>query len=102
MSDGGNVVPRITKAEHIGPSDTGDNIEAKRVANYTWNPITAGWERAGNGLVPATFDYISIPSYDVNNNPLTVIYKTGGASGTTVCTLTITYSGSNIATVTRS
>lgn len=40
---GGNTVPRIEKAEHIGPSDTGDNIEAKRVATYAWNGST--WER---------------------------------------------------------
>jgi hypothetical protein len=26
----GNVVPTIVAAEHIGPSDTGDNIEAKQ------------------------------------------------------------------------
>lgn len=37
MADGGNTVPRITKSEHIGPDDTGDNIQAKRVAAYVWN-----------------------------------------------------------------
>jgi hypothetical protein len=45
-NDGGNSVPRITKAEHIGPDDTGDNIEAKRVASYVWNVGTSEWERA--------------------------------------------------------
>lgn len=45
--DGGNSVPRITKAEHIGPDDTGDNIEAKRVAVYEWNGTN--WERSGGG-----------------------------------------------------
>lgn len=39
----GNVVPTIVKAEHIGPDDTGDNIEAKRVAGYVWNGST--WQR---------------------------------------------------------
>ena len=43
MSDGGNTVPRIANAEHIGPNDTGDNIEAKRVAGYIWNGTS--WER---------------------------------------------------------
>lgn len=58
MANGGNTVPRITKAEHIGPDDTGDNIEAKRVANYIWNPAGGGsWERAtassgGGGIDP--------------------------------------------------
>lgn len=43
--NGGQTVPRITRAEHIGPLDTGDNIEAKRVAGYVWNPDTLAWER---------------------------------------------------------
>lgn len=33
----------ITQSEHISPTKTGDNIEAKRVANYVWNGST--WER---------------------------------------------------------
>lgn len=41
----GNVVPRITQAEHIGPLDTGDNIEAKRVANYAVGPDGTTWAR---------------------------------------------------------
>lgn len=45
MHNGGNTVPRITNAEHIGPNDTGDNIEAKRAANYVWNSDTSNWER---------------------------------------------------------
>lgn len=53
---GGNTVPRIVEAEHIGPQDTGDNIEAKRVANYVWNGVE--WERdtgsGGNGSDSAT------------------------------------------------
>lgn len=40
---GGNKVPEITGAEHISPEHTGDNISAKRVANYIWNG--ADWER---------------------------------------------------------
>lgn len=34
----------ITRAEHISPRKTGDNIQAKRVANYVWNG--SAWERA--------------------------------------------------------
>lgn len=40
---GGNVVPSVTGAEHIGPQQTGDNIEAKRVAGYVWNG--SEWQR---------------------------------------------------------
>lgn len=42
---GGNVVPSVTAAEHIGPQQTGDNIEAKRVAGYVWDPSTSTWVR---------------------------------------------------------
>lgn len=51
--NGGNTVPRITRAEHIGPNDTGDNIEAKRVVAYSWNSGTGLWER-GTGEASAT------------------------------------------------
>lgn len=34
----------ITQAEHLSPLKTGDNIQAKRVANYVWNG--SEWERA--------------------------------------------------------
>lgn len=40
---GGNRVPEITGAEHISPEHTGDNISAKRVANYVWDG--AAWIR---------------------------------------------------------
>lgn len=50
-------------------------------------------------LVPYAYDYVSC-SYS-NGLVTSVVYKSGGASGTTVATLTITYSGTDIATVTR-
>lgn len=51
-------------------------------------------------LVPVAYDYISLgyTGADITG----VVYKTGGASGTTVATLALTYDGSsNILTVTR-
>lgn len=45
MSSGGNIVPAITKAEHIGPNDTGDNIEAKKVAQYGYDTSAGEWRR---------------------------------------------------------
>lgn len=50
-NEGGNTLPRIAKAEHIGPQDTGDNIEAKRVANYVWNGVD--WERQSSSITVA-------------------------------------------------
>lgn len=52
-----------------------------------------------NEAVKQAWDYVSL-SY-TGDNLTSVIYKKGGASGTTVCTLTLAYSGSNITSVTR-
>jgi len=49
MPKGGNKVPDITQAEHIGPLDTGDNISAKRVAVYETNDGVS-WVRKGTQL----------------------------------------------------
>lgn len=54
-----------------------------------------------NSLVPGVYDYIGITN-NVDGNPTEVVYKTGGASGVTVSTLTITYDGTNILSVTKS
>lgn len=47
------------------------------------------------GLVPDVYDTVQITSYTANNDPATVVYRTGGSAGTIVATLTITYDGSN-------
>ena len=51
-------------------------------------------------LIPFEFDYINLtPS---GTNPTMVTYKTGGASGTTVATLTLVYdANNNVETITR-
>jgi hypothetical protein len=53
-------------------------------------------------LVPFAYDFIDL-GYDGSNRLTTVVYKTGGAGGTTVATLTIAYVGATtlIDTVTR-
>lgn len=76
--------------------NTTDNIQAEvdssnRLKTYS---IT------GNALIPSAYDYIAL-SY-TGSDITGVVYKTGGAAGTTVATLTITYDGSgNVLTVTR-
>jgi hypothetical protein len=40
---GGDRVKQTAEAEHIGPDYTGDNISAKKTANYVWNG--SAWER---------------------------------------------------------
>ena len=98
MSDGGNMVPRITKAEHIGPNDTGDNIEAKRTANYVWNDLTDQWERmeqpggssgSATGLIPFAFDDIEWSGTPdaFGNYPTATVRE----SAVDLATLTFTY-----------
>jgi hypothetical protein len=53
---------------------------------------------AGMAIPPN--DYISL-SY-TSGNLTSVVYKTGGSSGTTVATLTLAYSGSDLVSVTKS
>jgi hypothetical protein len=49
--------------------------------------------------IPAN-DYIAL-GY-TGSNLTSIVYKSGGASGTTVATLTLAYSGSNLISVTKS
>lgn len=70
--------------------ETGGNLES----------INAGIETL-NSLVPSVYDYIAL-SY-TSGNLSTAVYKHGGAGGTVVSTLTLTYDGSNnLLTVTKS
>lgn len=50
-------------------------------------------------LVPEPYDYIS---FTPESNPETIVFKLGGASGETVATLTLTYNGNDVSTITRS
>ena len=52
------------------------------------------------GFTIPAYDYISL-GY-TSSNLTTVIYKTGGSAGTTVATLTLAYSGSQLTRVTKS
>ena len=52
------------------------------------------------GLDIPIHDYIAL-SY-TGSNLTSVVYKTGGAGGTTVATLTLTYTGSQLDSVTKS
>ncbi|MFA5406953.1 MAG: hypothetical protein WC307_06375 [Candidatus Nanoarchaeia archaeon] len=52
-----------------------------------------------NSLVPDSYDYMSF-GY-TGDNITDIVYKIGGASGTIVATLTLTWSGSNITSVAR-
>lgn len=111
-------------AEHIGPEQTGDNIEAKRVANYVWNPTginvttgdpTGAWERQGPSggsasdiqnvemitALRALFQQIVVPSwFDPTTNTLRIGNNSVVISSGTVTTVTnLTNFGTNAADV---
>ena len=52
-----------------------------------------------NALVPDEYDYISL-SY-TGSNLTGVVFKSGGSGGTTVATLTLSYTGSVLDSVTK-
>lgn len=84
--------------------------KTKRVLLYGWdsddltNPktkikVNSSGELMLSSLVPEKYDYIEL-SY--TGSDLTgVVYKTGGASGTTVATLTLGYTDSKLTSVER-
>lgn len=83
MSDGGNVVPRIAKAEHIGPTDTGDNIEAKRVAKYAWDGAT--WSRSPIPWFTKPYDRLVITYTDATKATIsTIVSKLAGVTQETI------------------
>lgn len=51
---------------------------------------------AGQLAVPA-YDYMALTYYGATNNIQTQVFKSGGASGTTVATITYTYVNSAVA-----
>jgi hypothetical protein len=69
----------------------------------TWYPVKVdsnGQLNVVSGLVPESYDYLDI-SY-TGDNLTGIVYKSGGAGGSTVATLAFTYDGSdNIDTITR-
>lgn len=90
MNEGGNTVPRISKAEHIGPDDTGDNIEAKRVAPYRWTG--EAWERSTGvppGFITKPYDFVAATYPTASSEIYT--FKTGGSGGTTTDIITVVY-----------
>ena len=60
------------------------------------------------GALPVDIAGLSIPAHDyislgyTGSNLTSVVYRSGGAGGTTVATLTLGYTGSNLTSVTKS
>jgi hypothetical protein len=79
-------------------SVTADGVEIK---NDIGNPVpVSGTVNVLTGLEIPDHDYIAL-SY-TGDNLTGVVYKTGGSGGTTVATLTLAYTGSQLISVTKS
>ena len=82
--------------------NTGDGVNLATEADRTiTKPQGLGPVIPGLEIPP--HDYLSIsPTAAPSTGTQTITYKEGGASGTTVATLTITYASGNVSTVVRS
>lgn len=87
----------ISRAEHISPRKTGDNIQAKRVVPYEWNGTD--WNRKSAPFLTKPYDTAIITYTDSTKSTIaTVATKLGGVPQET---LTLT-SGSTTDTWARS
>lgn len=75
-------------------------MEQPVIDTDTLNVAIAGTINTLANLSIPKHDYISL-GY-TGSNLTTVVFKTGGAAGTTVATLTLGYSGSTLTSVTKS
>lgn len=94
----GHTQPSIDLEEHrsIG------GVNAKAVVPYGYAGGTA-LTPLPPPLVDVAYDYISMSNADPNGNYRTFQFKTGGSSGSTQRTLSLTYDvNSNVTSITRS
>lgn len=86
------------------------NPGLKKVGGYIWDTSSLAWVRSTGDSSGASsvIEGLSIPAHDyialsyTGSNLTGVIYKTGGAGGTTVATLTLAYTGSVLDSITKS
>lgn len=86
-------MPNSPKVSNIPLSDYRVKTTINSDLSHTQHVIIA------SGLVPAVYDYISL-SY-TGDDMTGVVYKTGGAAGSTVATLTLVYTASVLQSVTK-
>jgi hypothetical protein len=96
-----NPLTRRLLVEPSALNGATDSVSLHNEGGELINPATEDGNLANiPGLSIPIHDYIGL-TY-TGSNLTTVVYKTGGASGTTVATLTLTYDGSdNLITVTK-
>jgi hypothetical protein len=81
-------------------SPVATNVGVLNASSVRINPATEESLVKLNGFSIPVYDYIDL-GY-TSTNLTSVVYKLGGSGGTTVATLTLGYSGSDLVSVTRS
>lgn len=103
-----NQVLEIAQLTAINSNTTGLATEAKQddeitAINQVDTDLLAFSAKTASALVSDPFDYQDITYVGATTDIDQVIYKTGGAAGTIIATLTMGYDGSNrLTSVTRS
>lgn len=87
---GNKNVATPDQSEHIGDDTTGDNIQAKRTANYNWDGTN--WNRSLSRLFTIAYDELDWSNPDANGNYQTITSK---LATVTKQSLTLTYDASN-------
>lgn len=87
----------LLDASHAFASFPGD-MKLRDKKGQIINPATQELQKAGR-LVNEQYDFIDLDY--TGSNLTTVTYKIGGSGGETVATLTLTYSGDNLDTITK-
>lgn len=84
----------LDREEHFHKGTVGGKI----VVPYYYDSNTDTLNPAASGsLITSAYDYMAYTNTDSTTD--TYVYKTGGSSGTTVATVTITYTDATKATV---
>ncbi len=99
----GNVIKADTDNVTIVSSTLPTGAATETTLGNTLTAVAEFSAKTAGSLVPEAFDYQEIAYVGASTDIDTVIYKTGGAAGSTVATLTMGYDGSGrLETVTRS
>lgn len=103
--DTGNVTV-ASSALPTGAATSANQTTGNASLSTIQSDITALNAKLASSLVPEVYDYIALTYVAAGagvGEIETVVYKTGGAAGTTVATLTLAYDGSNrLSSTTRS
>lgn len=86
------------KRDFIAQQEHDKTFRVKKVSNYKSDGNGNLVRDIADGFQIGAYDYIAltyVPSGNGVGEIETVTYKTGGASGTTLATLTLSYDGSN-------